>query len=75
MRAEDYNEDEEDEDEEDDEEDEELGHISAEDLRALAAYGRKHGLPDADDDEDEVISRAFGYPTYRCKHGVVLPVD
>ncbi len=30
------------------EEDEELGNVSAEDLRALAAYGRKHGLPDFD---------------------------
>lgn len=27
------------------EDDEELGKISAKDLRALAAYGRKHGLP------------------------------
>lgn len=41
-------EDDEDEDEEMDseEDDEELGKISGEDLRALAAYGRKHGLPD-----------------------------
>ncbi len=57
LRADEYDEDEEDEDEEDDEEDEELGNISAEDLRALAAYGRKHGLPavDEDDEDDDVI--------------------
>ena len=59
LCAEDHDEDEEDEgedvEEEDTDEDEELGNISAADLRALAAYGRKHGLPDAMDDEDEVI--------------------
>ena len=59
MSADDYDEDEEDEDEdedeEDDEEDEELGNITAADLRALAAYGRKHGLPAVDDNEDDEV--------------------
>ena len=63
--AEDFGQDEEDEDEgedeEDTDEDEELGNISAADLRALAAYGRKHGLPAAMDDEDEVIC-SLGLP-------------
>ena len=61
-------EDDEDEDEEMDseEDDEELGKISGEDLRALAAYGRKHGLPDLGNieevetsDEVQFLTQAF----------------
>ena len=63
LSAEDYDEDEEEEGEEEEntDEDEELGNITPEDLKALAAYGRKYGLPDADEDEhdDEVLHLAL----------------
>ena len=57
---------EEDEDMDSEEDDEELGKISAEDLRALAAYGRKHGLPNLGNIEevetsDEVQPHTQGF--------------
>jgi len=53
--AEDEESDEDEEDEEEDtDEDEEMANISPADLRALAAYSRKHGMPMGDEDDDEV---------------------
>ena len=58
-------EDDEDEDEEMDseEDDEELGKISAKDLRALAAYGRKHGLPNLGNNEEVETSDEVQFHT------------
>ena len=66
--AEDEESDEDEEDEEEDtDEDEEMPNISPADLRALAAYSRKHGMPMGDDeDDDEVICCFISSLQSRC---------
>lgn len=66
LPAEDHDEEEDEGEEEDTDEDEELGNISAEDLQALAAYGRKHGMPLHSDDEVSLLSQLPGTASPSC---------